>query len=156
MSGVQTGMWVAFALLAGLVVAGFKYKELKWYEFIVSGLCVALLDGLVFKGAIVNWIGTVGVGVQNAVPEGTAKGVAFLFGVGSWSKAWNLVKAAWSHRPLHKEYIFGFVGVFIIYGLTGASLPLLALIWITFCAALTLVVGWLDIRNAKEGDDAGR
>ncbi len=67
---MEIGKWLVFAFLAGAVIVGFKTRSLKWYEFVVSGLFVLLLDALVFNGQISAWVGQIGANVRDAAALG--------------------------------------------------------------------------------------
>ncbi len=63
---MEIGKWIVFAFLAGAVIVGFKTRTLKWYEFVVSGLFVLLLDALIFDAQISTWVGELGANVRDA------------------------------------------------------------------------------------------
>ncbi|MGH3377644.1 MAG: hypothetical protein ACRDS0_03780 [Pseudonocardiaceae bacterium] len=111
----MVGMWIAFAFVAGMVLIGFKSRQLKWYEFIVSGIFVLLLDRLVFSGQISSWVGQIGSKAQGAAGHGALHGsmaFPFLFTPGARAKARRFTARLVKHRPTGWDYA-GYLGVVI-------------------------------------------
>lgn len=103
--GAHVGMWIAFAFVAGMVLIGFKSRQLKWYEFIVSGLFLLLLDRLVFHGQISAWVGQIGSKAQGAASHG-ALIFPFLLTPGGRAKARRFTARLAKHRPTGWDYAF--------------------------------------------------
>jgi hypothetical protein len=103
----MVGMWIAFAFVAGMVLIGFKSRQLKWYEFIVSGLFVLLLDKLVFDGQISAWVGQLGSKAQGAASHGALRGAMvfpFLLTPGARVRARRFAVRLVKHRPTGWDY----------------------------------------------------
>lgn len=97
---MEVGKWIALAFLAGAVLVGFRTRTLKWYEFVVSGLFVLLLDGLVFGGQISDWIGQLGANVKETAGHAAA-GAVLLGG----PRARRFARRVWEHRPAPLDYL---------------------------------------------------
>src|SRR5262249_37389052 len=98
----MVGMWIAFAFAAGMVLVGFKSRQLKWYEFIVSCVFALLLDRLVFGGQIGTWIGHLGSKAQGAAGHGALSQGAMMLPFllpGRGGKARRLAAKVWTNRP---------------------------------------------------------
>jgi hypothetical protein len=101
---MEAGKWIVFAFLLGCVLVGFKTRQLKWYEFAVSGLFLVLLDGLVFRGEISRWVGQLGSNLQGAAAHASA-GSLLLLGPASRERASRFVRRVWAQRPLPVDYL---------------------------------------------------
>ncbi|WP_329258728.1 hypothetical protein OG417_21305 [Actinoallomurus sp. NBC_01490] len=135
----MVGMWIAFAFVAGMVLIGFKSRQLKWYEFIVSGVFVLLLDRLVFHGQISSWVGQLGSTAQGAAAH-TAMVFPFLLTPTARAKARRFTARLVKHRPTGRDYIaylliavaahlvlrWGWLVCFGTYGLLLLTLTLVA------------------------------
>ncbi|KWX10274.1 hypothetical protein TR74_04595, partial [Carbonactinospora thermoautotrophica] len=97
---MEVGKWIALAFLAGAVLVGFRTRTLKWYEFVVSGLFVLLLDGLVFGGQISDWIGQLGANVKETAGHAAA-GAVLLGG----PRARRFARRVWEHRPAPLDWV---------------------------------------------------
>lgn len=143
----MAGMWIAFAFVAGMVLIGFKSRQLKWYEFIVSGIFVLLLDRLVFSGQISAWVGQIGSKAQGAAGHGALHSgliLPFLFTPGGRDKARSLAARLRKHRPTRSDYL-GFMLVAVAAHLVLRWGWLVSFgVYALVLAALTVIAALLD------------
>ncbi|MBB5085049.1 hypothetical protein [Nonomuraea endophytica] len=118
---MEAGKWIIFAALAGAVLVGFKSRQLKTYEFIVCGLFVLLLDGLVFNGQISKWVGDLGSNLPEVANSITTSGLALWLSPNARHRLIAFGRAMWTHRPGWGDYLFCASLTVIAHYLLGIS-----------------------------------
>lgn len=118
---MEAGKWIVFAALAGAVFVGFKSRQLKSYEFVVCGLFVLLLDGLVFKGQITKWVGDLGSNLPD-VAKSVSPGMAFGLSPATKRGVTRFGRCLWANRPHWSDYV-------VIAALTVVAHYVLGLSW---------------------------
>src|SRR4051794_9492917 len=101
---MEIGKWIVFAFLCGAVLVGFRSRQLKAYEFLICGAFAILADGLVFHGAVSQWIGELGAQAKNAVSLPHHAQLPALAGLGMLVPVGGpalrrFTAACWRHKP---------------------------------------------------------
>ncbi|MEV4161434.1 hypothetical protein [Nonomuraea dietziae] len=117
---MEAGKWIIFAALAGAVLVGFKTRQLKSYEFVVCGLFVLLLDGLVFKGQISRWIGDLGASLPH-VTTSLSPGMAVWLSPAHRQRLAAVGRRLWEHRPHWSDYLVLAIAMPLAHYLLGWS-----------------------------------
>ncbi|MFI6325104.1 hypothetical protein ACIBG8_46840 [Nonomuraea sp. NPDC050556] len=149
---MEAGKWIIFAALAGAVFVGFKSRQLKSYEFVVCGLFVLLLDGLVFKGQITKWVGDLGSNLPD-VAKTVSPGMAL--GLTPNARCWlaRFGRAVRANLPHWSDYVITAALTVVAHYVLGLSWWFGAVLY-GVLAVLLAAKALLAMPAADPGEDA--